>query len=137
MKRWGLRALSLVAVFMIVGCYHATIETGRPPSSEVLHQPWAPSWIIGLIPPPTVQTAARCPNGVSKVETQMSFLNGLVHALTLNIFTPWDIKVTCAAAGGDYDSGLATVRADGDPAAALARAVALSRATGQAVLAQY
>ena len=87
MNRWGLRALSLVAVFMIVGCYHVTIETGRPPSTEVLHQPWAPSWIIGLIPPPTVQTMARCPNGVSKVETQMTFLNGLVHVLTLNIHT--------------------------------------------------
>lgn len=122
---------------MIAGCYHAVIETGRPASSDVLHQPWTASWIAGLVPPKVVETAQRCPNGVSKVETQMTFVNGLVAFLTFHIYTPMDIKVTCAAAGGNDDSSLATVRADGDAAGAIARAVALSRATGQAVLAKY
>jgi hypothetical protein len=40
--------------------------------------------------------------GVARVETQISFLNGLVSFLTFNIFTPMDILVTCGA-GEDED----------------------------------
>jgi hypothetical protein len=36
---------------------------------------------------------------VSKVETQHSFLNALVAFFTLQIYTPMDITVTCAAGG--------------------------------------
>jgi hypothetical protein len=65
----------------------------------VIDKAWASSWIIGLVPPSTVETQAKCPNGVSKVETQLSFLNMLVAALTLDIYTPMSIKVTCAQGG--------------------------------------
>ena len=50
------------------------------------------------MPPSTVETEAKCGSrGVSKVETQLSFLNLVVGAVTLGIFTPMDLKVTCAA----------------------------------------
>ena len=81
------------------GCYHATIETGLAPSPVIIDQPWALSFVYGLVPPKTVETAAKCPTGVSKVETQLSFLNQLVSALTLGILTPMAIKVTCASGG--------------------------------------
>ena len=42
---------------------------------------------------------SKCPNGVSKVETQLSFVNQLVAWLTLDIYTPMSIKVTCATGG--------------------------------------
>jgi hypothetical protein len=35
------------------------------------------------------------------VETKISFLNGLVSALTLSIFTPMEITVTCGQAAGE------------------------------------
>lgn len=136
MKRWGLRALSLVGVFLIVGCYHAVIETGRPAGTTVVHKPWAMSFIFGLVPPPVENVTQQCTNGVSKVETMHSFLNGLVAVVTFNLVTPMDIKVTCAGAGGD-DASLATVRVDGNPLAALVQAIELSRATGKAVYAQF
>lgn len=79
-------------------CYHATIETGLAPSTTIIEQPWSPSFIDGLVPPSTVETEAKCGSrGVSKVETQLSFLNLVVGAVTLGIFTPMDLKVTCAA----------------------------------------
>jgi hypothetical protein len=34
---------------------------------------------------------------LSKVETEHSFLNGLVGALTLGIYTPMHLTVTCAS----------------------------------------
>ncbi len=95
MTRSRLGAL-LVAVVVLSGCYHATIETGLPPGTQRLEKPWASSWVYGLVPPETVETSSRCPNGVGRVETQQSFLNGLVGALTLGIYTPMTIVVTCA-----------------------------------------
>ena len=85
---------------LLGACFHATIETGLTPSTKVLERKWASSWIYGLVPPKTVETASRCPDGVAKVETQLSFLNQVVHILTLGIYTPMDIRVTCALPAG-------------------------------------
>src|SRR3989475_12938004 len=96
------RSLELVAaagVFLLAGCFHATIETGLAPSNQVIEKGFASSWIAGLVPPSTVETQAKCPHGVSKVETQLSFVNQLVAFLTLDIYTPMNIKVTCAEGG--------------------------------------
>jgi hypothetical protein len=93
-----IRSLPLLSLCVALGaCHHATIETGLEPSLHTIHEPWANSWIAGLVPPSTVETGEKCPSGVSKVETQRTFLNGLVGILTLGIYTPMEIKVTCAA----------------------------------------
>jgi len=81
---------------VLAGCYAATVETGLPPSNTVIKKSFASSWIYGLVPPSTVETAARCPNGVARVETQLSFVNQLVGFLTFGIYTPMQIVVTCA-----------------------------------------
>lgn len=95
MKR--LRVLFLIAcAFAMTGCYAATIETGRPAGTKVIEKKWASSWIYGLVPPSTINAAAECPNGVAKVQTQLSFLNQLVSGLTWGIYTPMQIVVTCA-----------------------------------------
>ena len=96
--------LVLTTAIALGGCYHATIETGLPPSPQTLQKKWASGWIYGLVPPSTVETMERCPNGVAKVETQLSFANQLVYALTWGIYAPMEIVVTCAAApSGDTD----------------------------------
>lgn len=97
MKKTLLALIAMVAVS--ISCYHATIETGRPESGQMITKAWASGWIAGLIPPSTVSTAAQCPNGVARVETQLSFVNMLVSALTLNIYSPMNIKVACASGG--------------------------------------
>ena len=99
-------ALSLT-VLATAACSHATIETGAKPSDTVIDKEWASSWVYGLVPPSTVETAAKCPNGVARVETQISFLNGLVALLTFAIYTPMSIKVTCAAANSAAASHIA------------------------------
>jgi hypothetical protein len=86
--------VSVVSVFP--GCWAAKIDTGLHPSSTVIKKSFASCWLYGLIPPSTVETAAKCPNGVAIVETQLSFVNQLVSAITLGIYTPMQIVVTCA-----------------------------------------
>lgn len=95
MRLKSLSAL-LPAALMLAGCYHATITTGATPSSVTIDNKWASSWVYGLVPPSTVETARQCPRGVARVETRLSFLNQLVGLLTLGIYTPMDIRVTCA-----------------------------------------
>lgn len=91
--------LLLLVVVVLPGCYHATVVTGEPAGTTVVDRPWALGFIYGLIPPPTVETMAECPNGVAVVETQHSFLNQLVSFLTAGLVTPMHITVTCAAGG--------------------------------------
>ena len=97
--RHALKATLVTMALVLAACWHATIETGLTPSNQVIEKDFASAWIIGLVPPKTLETQAKCPNGVSKVETKLSFLNQLVAFLTLDIYTPMMIKVTCAQGG--------------------------------------
>lgn len=106
MKQLPATAAVLGVLLAATGCYHAVIDTGKPPAPQTVERPWAPSFVNGLVPPPVVETAARCPNGVSRVETQLSFLNMVVDFLTLGIFTPMSIKVTCAGAGPEDQAAM-------------------------------
>ena len=94
-----LTLLAGIMLLLFAGCYHATIETGATPSSTVYKQAWASSWVYGLVPPKTVEAQSKCPGGVSRVETKLSFLNQLVGFLTFGIYTPMEITVTCAGSG--------------------------------------
>lgn len=93
-KHWQLFLPCLLIV--LVGCYAARVETGLPESNQTVKQNFAACWIYGLIPPKTVDASMQCRNGVAVVETQLSFVNQLVGILTLGIFTPMQIVVTCA-----------------------------------------
>jgi hypothetical protein len=95
-----MREIGILAVILsCAGCYHATVDTGRTPSPQTIEKRWASGWILGLVPPATLQTAQQCPNGIARVSTQLSFPNQLVSFLTAGIYTPMEIVVTCAAAG--------------------------------------
>ena len=93
--RSGLTAA--IAVVLTSACFHATIETGLPPSTTVIQVDWAHGFIYGLVPPTTLATKAQCPNGVARVETQHSFLNMLASFVTFDLYTPISITVTCAS----------------------------------------
>ncbi|MEL6446124.1 MAG: hypothetical protein AAF089_17125 [Bacteroidota bacterium] len=128
----------LVVVLLAVtatGCYHARVETGLTPGSQVIDKPWAMGFIYGLVPPETVDASSQCSGGVAIVETQLSFLNQVVSALTFGIVTPMHITVTCAsgsASAGTTETEVAVAR-DAEPEAILeAMELASSLAVTQA-----
>ncbi len=92
--------LFLTLLLFLPACYHATVSTGLSPSTVKIENKWATGWIVGLVPPDLVETMEQCPAGVAQVDTQHSFLNQLVAGLTMGIYTPMEIVVTCAD-GGD------------------------------------
>jgi hypothetical protein len=85
---------------------------------------------------------AQCRSGVSKVETQHSFLNLVVHALTGGIFVPMTIKATCAASGRSAAPGASEIRVGDNPTEAdvieaFRRAADLSVETGGPVYVRF
>ncbi len=89
-------SILLFGMTALLGCYRASIDTGVAPSNQVVEKRWASGWIFGLVAPSTVATAAQCPTGVARVATRLSFLNQVVGVVTMGIYTPMAIRVTCA-----------------------------------------
>lgn len=140
----GLLSVLLIAI-MVTGCYHAQFTTDKEPSNQVIEKPWASSFVFGLVPPSVVETAEQCPNGVARVESKISFLNGLVAGLTFNIYTPMNLKVTCAAESSAAllpNSKLEIMKVNKNASATekqelLVKAVQKSLATGKAVTVDF
>jgi hypothetical protein len=91
------KAAILLAMTVLAGCYHVTVVTSTAPTATQVNKEWQNSFVIGLVPPPELNVKDQCPNGVAKVETERSFLNGLVGFLTQSIYTPMHTTVTCAS----------------------------------------
>jgi Bor protein len=129
------------AALLLPACYHATIETGATASTTVIRKGFASGWIYGLVPPKAVETASKCPDGVARVETQLSFVNQLVGFLTLGIYTPMEIVVTCAEPAAMSSDATELVVPAGDGAlerrTAMAAAVARAVETGGPVLVRF
>jgi len=87
----------VLGALTISGCYHATLVTDNDPGTQTIEKRWATSFINGLVPPETIDATQQCNNGVARVETRLSFLNQIVTGLTLGIYSPMSITVTCAS----------------------------------------
>ena len=105
-----MKHLTIITALLItassMSCYHATVNTNLAPSSKVVEKSFAAGWILGLVPPKTIKAAVECENGVAIVETKLSFVNMVVAGITLGIYTPMHITVTCASSSsmGSLDS---------------------------------
>ena len=93
------RSLFAAAALVLLGtgCYHVTVITGAPAAPTTIDKQWQNSFVYGLVPPPEIDARSTCTQGVSKVETERSFVNGLVSFLTWQIYTPIHATVTCAS----------------------------------------
>ncbi len=92
------------------------MTTGREASNTVVEKKWAPAYLYGLVPA-RVDVSDECTNGIATAERKMSFLNMLVSGLTLSIYSPQSVTVTCA--GGSMSAHMApadTQRPPGTPA---------------------
>jgi len=125
----------LMVVIAASGCYHAIVESGRPQSGTMIEDKWADSFLAGLVPPNPIEAMDRCPSGVARVETRLSFLNMVANVVTFSIYSPMHLKVYCAAAGTPDEERSVHVKPDAgqtDLQNALAEAVRLSARTGEA-----
>jgi hypothetical protein len=87
-------------VFVVLftsACFHQVVQTGRPAGSTVVDKPWVSTWLWGLVAAQPIDVRQQCPSGTAMIESETSFVNGLVGALTLGIWTPQHVRVTCAS----------------------------------------
>jgi hypothetical protein len=127
--------LAVVAV-TASACYRQVIQTGRTPGTTVIDKPWANSFIFGLVPVTPIDVSSQCRTGIATVVTEMSAMDGLVGFLTLGIYTPVHVTITCAASGGGADNPELSVNRDAsaeERKAVFARAVEMSARTGKPV----
>ncbi len=94
-RRQLLVAPLLVAA--LAGCFHQVVQTGLAPGSKVVDKPFVSTWIFGLVPAQELDMRSECPGGIAIVTTEESFMNGLLSAITLGIWTPVHVMVTCAS----------------------------------------
>ncbi|HEX9727614.1 MAG TPA: Bor family protein [Gemmatimonadales bacterium] len=94
LKRMLSSALFAVMLVGASGCYHTIVDTGLP-KGDVHEDGFASAFISGLVPA-KIDASAMCGGKrIAAVESQYSFLNILVGLVTIGIFTPMDVKVTC------------------------------------------
>jgi hypothetical protein len=87
----------MVLVLATSACFHQVVQTGRPAGPTVVDKPWVSTWLWGLVAAQPVDVRQECRSGTAVIETETSFVNGLVGALTLGIYTPQHVRVTCAS----------------------------------------
>lgn len=105
--RWG---GAVVAALMLSGCFHQVVTTGRPAGATKVDKPWTSTWIFGLVEAQPIDVRQECASGVAIVESKASFMNGLVSMLTLGIWTPVHVTVTCSGGGrASLDAGMFTL----------------------------
>jgi hypothetical protein len=131
-------SIAMALGLVLTGCFHQVVQTGRTPGPTVVKKPWTATWLWGLVPATPIDVTRDCPGGIATVETKQSFMNGLVGALTIGIFTPRDVTVTCAS-GTARGSGMkefivAREASQDEKARVMADAIAESARSQQPVL---
>lgn len=103
MTKW--RILAAAPLLFGIGCFHQVVQTGRAPSETVVEKGFVATWLWGLVPAQELDVRQQCPSGIATVETEQSFANGFVSVLTLGIYTPQHVRITCATRAAMLRSG--------------------------------
>ena len=94
-RRFAIAALGLV----LAGCHTMRFEVGDGPVGKVVHERKA-FFVAGLAPTRKVDVLQFCPAGAVAVSEEISFVDGLLAAVTLSIYTPRSSTFYCAVEGG-------------------------------------
>lgn len=133
MRRFGFEPAALVASIALgvfaTGCHKATFVTSPQVARGVEHDEWTDFFIFGLVGKQSFDVHQFCRGEVASVRTGGNAGTGIVTLLTLGIYAPRKVYVTCAAdpnapVASDAPSRSLVLETDwrGRPTAALASA---------------
>lgn len=99
-RRW-LYGLGLIGVLAETsGCYKATFYRDPQVVKGDEHEEWTNFYLFGLVGNESIDVARFCPpDRVAQVRTGANVGTGVIGVITLGIYTPHKIYVTCTAAG--------------------------------------
>jgi Bor protein len=95
-----MKRAALVFAFGLFGCFRMTVHNGLPVGNTPIE--YDPKWhhgaVFGIAELSGPYDLSKiCPRGWAEIHTETSFLNGLLEAITDNIYTPQSVTVRCAA----------------------------------------
>jgi hypothetical protein len=96
MRRTAVGILLLTAC-VFSGCFKHSVRDERKKPGTGVTDEWKPYLVLGLVPMGKQTLTSQCPSGIALYEVKHSFLNGLLGAVTLNLFTPMTVSFACAA----------------------------------------
>ena len=98
-KRLG-RAALLAALLCGAGCYKATFIRDPNAVKGVEQDKWVDYWLWGLVNEQEIDVKQFCADGrVAQIVTGGDFLSGLVNFVTIGIYSPRKVFVSCAVGG--------------------------------------
>ncbi|MGQ0646443.1 MAG: Bor/Iss family lipoprotein [Gemmatimonadaceae bacterium] len=134
MGRNRLLNAAVVGCVLLAGCFHQVVATGLPAGETKVEKPWTSTWIWGLVEAKPIDVRTQCPNGVAYVASKFTVMNWVGAAVTLGIWYPWTVTVTCAGGGrASLDASTTQVHLGDSSAEALDRAAKIARVTGEPV----
>jgi hypothetical protein len=97
LRTYGALRCALIACGAIAlsGCYKATFIQPKT-AAGVEHDEWTDFFVFGLVGEERRDIAGYCAGEVARVRTGGNFGTGLVSAVTIGIYTPRKVYVTCA-----------------------------------------
>jgi hypothetical protein len=98
--------LGIAASVAASGCFTSIVKSGAPAAPPPIEydEKWHSGLIVGIVELSGPYDLSKvCPNGWAEINTETSFLNGLVQILTWNIYNPQTVTVRCA--GGAMPAG--------------------------------
>ena len=126
MKRRFGTGMAVAAVVLLSGCFHQVVATGLPAGTAKVDRPWTSTWIFGLVEAKPIDVRQLCSSGVAFVESKFTVGNWFGSLITLGIWTPRNVSVTCASGGSaSLDPSMRTMPL-GSTAMSLADAARLS-----------
>jgi Bor protein len=99
-RSWVRAATAALVCLGLSGCYKATFIRDAGVVGGEEHDQWSTFFLFGLIGTEEVDVKEFCPDGdAAVVRTGANFGTSLVSAVTVGIYTPRKVYVTCAKAG--------------------------------------
>lgn len=88
--------LLLGSTLLSSGCYKNTMATSLKPGAAQ-HEEVVPFFLWGLAGEKTFDLNQLCPQGVSRIEERQEFPEVALNCITLGIYSPVRVTVTCAS----------------------------------------
>lgn len=91
------RACLATVILIASGCYSVTArpDGGFKVATAPTFQQRQDFFLWGLVGENHINTQQVCPNGASQIQSQVTFVDGLLNVITLGIYSPQSARIWC------------------------------------------
>src|SRR5688572_19463480 len=99
-RRFGIALMTGALLLATSGCYKATFYKNASVVKGTEHEEWTDFFVFGMVGTEQLDVKKFCANGdAAVIRTGSNVGTGVIGVLTIGIYTPRKVYVTCAADG--------------------------------------